>query len=80
MQAVLLVYIFRGWVRVKIRNFKYSFSSTAYWSMIILGKTFKSDYKMEVIFEVFTEWLPPIKATFDRQEVWEPNALHFFSF
>lgn len=80
MQAVLSVYIFRGWVRVKIRNFKYSFSPTAYWSMIILGKTFRSDYKIEVTFEVFTEWLAPIKATFDRQEVWEPNALHSFSF
>lgn len=80
MQVVLSVYIFRGWVRAKIRNFKYSFSPPAYWSMIILGKTFRSDYKIEVTFEVFTECLPPIKATLDRQEVWEPNALHFSSF
>lgn len=48
--------------------------------MIILEKTFRSDYKTDVTFAVFTEWLPPIKATFDRQEVWEPNALLFFSF
>lgn len=80
MQAVLSVYIFRGWVRAKIRNFKYSFLPTAYWSMIILGKTLRSDYKIEVTFEVFTEWLSPIEATFDRQEMWEPNALYFSSF
>lgn len=35
--------------------------------IIILGEIFfRSDYKIEVTFDVFAEWLPPTKAKFDR--------------
>lgn len=66
MQAVLSVHIFRGWGRVKVENFKYSFSCTVYWSMdLIILELLDQTIKLKSTFEVFAEWRPSIKAKFD---------------